>query len=83
MEMAKYGWGGANIWDIKNGIDESNGADYGVISQSWRYEAEKGTIKEPAKATNEVGGFSGGGYVTGFAEGSMASVSFEVNIFKA
>jgi hypothetical protein len=82
MEMARYGWAGANIWDIKNGIDTVNGADYGIISQSWRFEAESGTLKAPAKATSEIAGYSGGGYVTGFADNSMASVAFDVDVAK-
>jgi hypothetical protein len=32
MEMAKAGWAGANIWDIKNGPDPSTNVDLGYIT---------------------------------------------------
>ncbi|MDQ8736595.1 hypothetical protein [Paenibacillus sp. LHD-38] len=32
MEMARYGWTGANIWNIKNGMDQELGGDFGMIS---------------------------------------------------
>jgi len=34
MEMAKYGWAGANIWNMRNGMDTAYQGDYGMFEKS-------------------------------------------------
>jgi alpha-L-arabinofuranosidase len=72
MEMAKYGWDGANIWDIKNGIDEATGGDYGIVAKPWQYQAENLEKLCGAVTGNKHSGFDAGGYVEGFAENNGA-----------
>lgn len=31
LEMGRLGWGGANIWDLKNGYDRKKGEDFGLL----------------------------------------------------
>ena len=77
MEMVKYKWDGANIWDIKNGIDGVTGGDYGIVSKPWRFEAEKAALSGGAAAGKEYKDASNGEYVTGFGA-TGASASFKI-----
>ncbi|MCE5301383.1 MAG: hypothetical protein LLG37_11010 [Spirochaetia bacterium] len=51
MEMGRLGWGGANIWDLKNGYDKKKGQDYGLLRTGANADVEDDNPKNSPRPT--------------------------------
>jgi hypothetical protein len=51
LEMARLGWGGANIWDLKNGYDKKKMEDFGLLRTGVNADVADDNPKDSARPT--------------------------------
>ncbi len=77
MEMAKHGWAGANLWNIRNGMSTSYNGDYGIFQKT-----SSGTVIDDYYTTYLVFPFLSSKFGRSMVNASVTSNSY-INAYAA